>query len=236
MDEGDYFNAVKSECADEESFLQEFCCVPGDDNAAFLSYEMLTSCEYPAALGRAWEYSLEQLAKCEGRLFVGVDIGRKKDLTVIWVLERLGDTFYTRKVITLRKTPFSDQENELYPILALPNVRRACIDETGIGMQFAERAQKKFGQYKVEPVTFTAAVKEELAYPMRAAFEDRTIRIPNDPKVRAALRALKKDTTAAGNIRFSADSGPDGHADEAWALGLGLHAGKTVNEMFAVVC
>jgi phage FluMu gp28-like protein len=45
-------------------------------------------------------------------------------------------------------------------------------------------------------------VKEELAYPMRAAFEDRNIRIPNDPKVRAALRALKKDTTAAGNIRF----------------------------------
>jgi phage FluMu gp28-like protein len=57
MDEGDYFNAVKSECADEESFLQEFCCVPGDDNAAFLSYDLLTSCEYPAALGRAWEYA-----------------------------------------------------------------------------------------------------------------------------------------------------------------------------------
>jgi phage FluMu gp28-like protein len=54
---------------------------------------------------------------------VGVDIGRKKDLTVIWVLENSGTPCYTRKVITLRKTPFSDQEDELYPILALPNVR-----------------------------------------------------------------------------------------------------------------
>jgi phage FluMu gp28-like protein len=53
-------------------------------------------------------------------------------------------------------------------------------------------------------VTFTGP-KEELAYPVRAAFEDRTVRIPNDPKIRSDLRAIKKETTAAGNIRFTAD-------------------------------
>ena len=101
---------------------------------------------------------------------------------------------------------------------------RVCIDNTGIGMQLAERAQEKFGSYKVEPVTFTGPVKEQLAYPLRAAFEDKTIRVPGDEFIRADLRAVKKDTTAAGNIRFTADRGKNGHADRFWGLALMLHA------------
>ena len=33
-----------------------------------------------------------------------------------------------------------------------------------IGRQFTERAQKRFGTYKVEGIHFTGPVKEELAY------------------------------------------------------------------------
>ncbi len=81
MTEAEYFDWVKSGCADEESFLQEYQCEPADDEAAFLEYELITSCEYRD--GTNWQ-ALEG-----GELFVGVDIGRKKDLTVIWVLESL---------------------------------------------------------------------------------------------------------------------------------------------------
>jgi phage FluMu gp28-like protein len=76
----------------------------------------------------------------------------------------------------------------------------------------------------VEAVNFTGPVKEELAYPLRAAFEDRSLRIPGDAAIRADLRAVKKETTAAGNIRFSADRGKNGHSDRFWALALALHA------------
>lgn len=54
--------------------------------------------------------------------------------------------------------------------------------------------------------------------------EDRQLRIPYDPKTRAALRAVTKQTTAAGNIRFTAERTADGHADEFWALALAVHA------------
>jgi Mu-like prophage FluMu protein gp28 len=91
-------------------------------------------------------------------------------------------------------------------------------------MQLAERAADKFGTYRVEGVKFSGPVKEELAYPFRAAFEDLNIRIPNDPKLRADLRAIKKETTAAGNIRFSADRGENGHSDRFWAGALAIHA------------
>ena len=45
MDEGDYFSYQRSRAADEESFLQEYCCIPGDDNAAFLSYDLIAGCD-----------------------------------------------------------------------------------------------------------------------------------------------------------------------------------------------
>ena len=224
MDEAAYFDFIRVGCPDEETFLQEFCCQPSDDNAAFLTYDLITSCEYRPE--ENWE---TDLADAKGQLYVGVDIGRDHDLTVIWVIEKLGDVYYTRKWIPLSKKTFAEQEYELYNILQLPQVRRCCIDQTGIGRQFTERAQVKFGTAKVEGIGFTLAVKEELAYPLKAAFEEKTIRIPNDNFIRADLRAIKKETTAAGNIRFTADRGKNGHADRFWALALAIHAGSQKN-------
>jgi propionyl-CoA synthetase len=42
-----------------------------------------------------------------------------------------------------------------------------------------------------------------------------------------AFRAIKKETTAAGNIRFTADRGKNGHADRFWAKALSQHAAKS---------
>ena len=227
MDEADYFNFIRSGCADEESFLQEYMCVPADDNSAFLTYDLIASCEYRS--GEIWERSLSELREIRNPIFVGVDIGRKKDLTVIYGLELAGGRYFLRYAREFRNAKFAEQEAGLYQVLELPNMRRCCIDATGLGMQLAERAVEKFGKYRVEPVTFTGPVKEELAYPLKAAFEDGNIRIPMDKFVRADLRAIKKTTTAAGNIRFAADRSEDGHSDRFWSLALAVHAGKDAN-------
>lgn len=222
MSEDDWLQSQKDECPDDETWQQEYMCNPADDASAFLSYDLIASCEYAAQ--DSWR---TDLADAKGELFVGVDVGREHDLTVIWVVEKLGEVRYTRRIVELSKQTFDAQESELYGILALPQVRRCCIDCTGLGRQFAERAQTRFGTYAVEPVNFTGPVKEELAYPLRAAFEDKTVRIPNSPQIRSDLRAIKKETTAAGNIRFTADRGKNGHSDRFWALALALHAAKT---------
>jgi phage FluMu gp28-like protein len=224
MDEAEYFDFIRAGCPDEESFLQEYMCVPSDDNSAFLTYELITGCEYKA--GEQWEWTAEEAERSGGRLYAGVDVGRDHDLTVIWIVEAVGDVRFTRAVVTMKGQTFDAQEKELYRWLECSAVKRCCIDCTGIGRQFSERAQRRFGQFRVEAVNFTGPVKEELAYPVRAAFEDRAVRVPNDAFIRADLRAIKKETTAAGNIRFTADRGKNGHADRFWALALALHAGK----------
>jgi phage FluMu gp28-like protein len=214
MTEAEYFDWVKRSCADEESFLQEYMCQPADDDAAFLEYDLIAAAEYASAAD--WE-------TIEGKeLYAGLDIGRKRDLTVLWIVERLGDVLYTRAVIALRNMRKSDQEAILWPWLA--RCRRTCIDATGLGIGWADDAQDKFGEHAVEAVTFTPAVKEALAYPVRSRMEDRRLRIPHAPPIRADLRSVTKQVTAAGNIRFTAERTPDGHADHFWALALAIHA------------
>lgn len=217
MDEAAYFDFVRSGCADEESFQQEYMCNPADDDAAFLEYGLITSCEYAA--GTDWQRI------GNGRLFAGVDIGRKKDLTVLWVFEQQGDVLYTRHVESMQNMRKSDQEKILWPWIE--RCDRTCIDNTGLGIGWVDDAQDRFGESRVEGVTFTGPIKEALAYPVRGSMEDRTMRIPYDPKIRADLRQVTKQVTPSGNIRFTAERTVDGHADHFWALALGKAAAST---------
>lgn len=214
MDEAAYFDFIRSGCADEESFQQEYMCNPADDDVAFLEYDLIAGAEY--ATGVDWQQ------REQGHLFVGIDIGRKHDLTVIWVLEKLGDTYYTRHVETLRGMRKSDQEKIIWPWIE--RSRRTCIDATGLGIGWTDDAQDRFGTLRVEGVNFTGASKEAMAYPVRGHMEDRRLRIPYDPAIRADLRAVTKQVTSAGNVRFTAERNADGHADRFWALALALHA------------
>lgn len=199
----------------EDKWLQEYCCIPVDESTALLTYEMIAACESKIALA----------VPITGDLYVGMDIGRRKDLTVIWAVERLGHALYTRHYQVLEKAPFRHQKDALYSILRHPNMRRACIDATGLGMQMAEEAQSAFGKFRVECVTFTPAVKEDLAVGLVPYFQDKAIEVPEDFHVREDLHSVRKTVTTAGNIRYDvARTEEQSHADRFWALALSVHA------------
>ena len=222
MDEAAYFDFIRKGAPDEESFQQEYMCVPADDASAFIEWSLIDGCTYPA--DEPWEI---ELADASGReIYGGLDIGRHHDLTSFTAVEKIGGQRLVRKRIDLQGMKFSEQEAVLYPWFEV--CRRVCIDATGLGMQFAERSAERFGKYRIEGITFTGAVKEEMAYPVRAAFEDRTVRIPfADDKLKSDIRAIRKEVTASGNVRFAADRGQNGHSDRFWGLALAIYAAKT---------
>jgi phage FluMu gp28-like protein len=222
----EFLARIKRECIDEEQWLQEYCCIPADESSAFITYDMIQGCEENSAT-KDFAY----LEKCTNPLYIGFDVARTKHLSVIDVEEKVGDVFWERMRIELHNKKFAEQEFELNRLMALPAVRRCCIDSTGLGMQLAENMVSRWG-YRAEAVRFSGAVKEELAFPLRAAHEDRTLRYSRDEKLRADLRGIKKETTAAGNIRFVGESG-DSHCDRFWAKALALHAGKNNGTQFS---
>ena len=154
-----------------------------------------------------------------GDLYLGMDIGRKKDLTVFWLAEDVAGILITRVVKALHKQRFKTQEDTLDEFVRMKNFRRACIDETGIGCQLVERAKERHGSV-IEGVTFSGPVKEQMATAMRSSMEDSNYRIPDEQFVIADLRKIKKVVTAAGNVRFEGDRDEDGHADRFWAAAL----------------
>jgi len=215
-----WLETLRRKCRKANTWEQEYCCNPVDESTAFLPFSLIATCE-------ALELPMG-LDVVSGELYVGMDIGRKKDLSVIWVLEKLGPMKFTRKVIVMEKTPFRIQRETLYGILRHPKFRRACIDNTGIGTQLAEEAREAFGTFRVEEVTFSEAVKEDLATHMHTEFEDRTALIPPSEEIRDDLHSVRKVVTKAGHIRFDAASDEtDGHADRFWALALALSAART---------
>lgn len=230
MDEADYYNFIRSGCADAATFAQEYECQPDDDDSAFLEWEWLEGCEYEQDASWQWDGSINKdadtAANPQRDFFLGIDIGREHDLTVFWLLERVADLLCTRAVQCLKGVPFAEQESVLATFMRIPSLRRLAIDQSGLGRQFAERATARYGAHRVKPVTFTAPMKEQLAYPLRHALQERRLRIPHDPLIRADLHSIRKEPSEGSHIRLSAARSGNGHGDRFWALALALHAAE----------
>ncbi|KKK62080.1 hypothetical protein LCGC14_3007900, partial [marine sediment metagenome] len=210
-------SGLRESVGDAECWAQEFECSFLDGATAFIPYGLIGQAEHAAA-------KLEQTGDmAKGEFYMGVDIGRTRDLTVMWLLERVGDVLWTRGVRQMRGASFALQRDTLYTLLDEPGMRRAALDSTGIGAQLAEEAAGRY-RSRVEPVLFTALTKEDMAVTLRRAFEDHTLRIPSAPEIREDIHSVRRSVTSAGNLRFEAGRTKAGHADRFWALALAVHA------------
>ena len=52
-----------------------------------------------------------------GDFYLGMDVARKGDLTILWLWEKVGDVFWTRMVKEMRNAPFRLQRDFLYGLL-----------------------------------------------------------------------------------------------------------------------
>jgi len=214
---------LKEALNDPEAWAQEFELQWLDEALAWLSYDLINSCE-SAQAGNPQGYT-------GGVCFIGNDIARHKHLWVAWVLEQVGDVLITREISVLRNQSFKAQDAELDRLMKNYRVGRLAMDETGMGEKPVEDAKSRYGDYLAEGVKFTGSAKMHLATLGKQKFEDRLIRIPEgDQEVRADLHSLRKLVTPAGNIRFDveADGEASGsHADRAWALFLAIYAASS---------
>ena len=212
-----FIDELRRDSDDEATFQQECMCIPVDAASAWLTWSLIQSCESEAA-------GLPELYE-GGPCYVGMDIARRRDLTVIWVAEKdKAKVLHTREVVQMKGAPFAYQKSEFQRIMERYKVVRACIDQTGMGEAVVEDLQRRFGKYKVEGVVFTGPVKLNLANGIKTVFEDGLCRVPDDPDLRNSHHAVKRILTSAGNPRFDADRSEVGHADAFWAHALAIHA------------
>ena len=208
---------LRKGAGDDDLWAQEFELKWLDEASAWLDFELITSCEHDQA-GHPDHYT-------GGPCFVGVDISARNDLFVIWVLEQVGDVYWTREIIERKRISFAEQDRLLDEVFENYRVLRCCMDQTGMGEKPVEDAQRRHGSSRVEGVLFTGPNKMTLATRGKEAFQDRRLRIPEGRSdLRADLHKLKKVTGPTGTPRFVAESDSAGHADRTWACFLALNA------------
>jgi phage FluMu gp28-like protein len=204
-----------------DNFGQEYGCTPSDEATAFLTYDLIATCE-DAAAGDPSKYA-------GGPVYVGVDIARRRDLFVIWADEKVGDVMWNRELVALRGATFAAQDAELDRVMRSYKVVRVCMDQTGMGEKPVEDAKRRHGNYRVEGVLMNPVVKQDLAFRVKRSMEDRQCRIPKSAEVRDDFHAVRKVTTAAGNVRFDAERTEQGHSDRMWGKALAEMAGSGPN-------
>lgn len=199
--------------SDLDGFLQEHCCAWVTDESSFIPLELLTSCEL--------DFTPE--VQGDGQVFIGFDVGRRRDLSAVVGVEKDKAGARVCLLEVWKQMPFPEQEDRLTAILEKLRPARTAGDYTGMGGPIVERLQERFGKARVEAVTFTGAMKEDLATGLKAALERRHITVPVDRALRSDITSIRQTRTPAGNYRYDGTS-EDGHADRAWALALAIHA------------
>ena len=230
--------ALRNGLGDGEAWAQEYECEFLDGSTVLLPYELIEECEAEEAT----ESSTPQLlSEAHGEVFAGIDFGRKHDLTVCWLIEKVAPLMYvTREVLVLEKMPTPAQFEVLRPRVA--RARRVCVDYTGAGVGLGDLLVQEFGSAgkgvkfthglaftgwsKIELCQFSGNLKQEIFPLLRAAFERGLIRIPRSTAIREDLHAMHKVVTQCGQVSYRATHSADGHSDRCTALALALRAAE----------
>jgi phage FluMu gp28-like protein len=221
---------LKGAIDDPEGWAQEFECQFLDAQAVLLPYELIATCESEEATAAVPAEFWQTAAPWP--VDMGIDFGRRQDLTVCWSNARLGDVAQTIEVLELSNMSTPDQVALLRP--RLQRARRVCLDYTGAGIGMGDYLAGEFQEWKpaehkygkIELCVFSQTLKVELFSKLRMAFEKRGVRVPVNRAVREDLHSVNRVTSETGGITYRAPRGAGGHADRCTALALALRAGR----------
>lgn len=210
---------LKAGLNDPDGWAQEYECVPVDAATAWLTYELIDGCEDEQA-------GLPELYT-GGYCYLGVDFGRKRDLTTLYLFEDVQNTLWLRERRELERQRWKIQKANIAELFEKYRILRAAMDETGMGSEPVEWAQEQFGDSRVEAVWFTGPRELDMATVLKDRMEDRRIRIPRCRDLRDDLHSVQKTIGATGAPRLKAPRQNGSHADRFWACALAAAAAST---------
>jgi len=219
-----FFEEERAQASSEEMFLQENMCIPADADATQavkeddLSRVMFSQNEL---------FTAPQSGK---KYFAGVDIGRNRDLTVVWICEDISTgsqpLLVARHMEVMSKVEFNVQERKIAETLKRWKPRHCMIDGTNVGAMIAENLEKRFSF--CESVKITAATRPRFISDL-VAFIQRdpiALKIPNSNDIWADFLSVERYINKYGKEDFfiPAHRGTDSHGDRFMSMVLCLQA------------
>lgn len=196
-----------------DSFQQEYECSFADEAVNFYPWGLIVQSVDDELTGQHLPNDLQYV--------IGIDIAKKIDKTVVTVSSIDDET----GIRTIYKTyesrdTYADQTAAMSRLIKDIKPSRVTVDATGVGAVIAEALQSEFGG-TIEPVVFTAALKEKWATAFKGDLQTGRIRIPRKRELMDEIHSVERRKSEAGNYIFKAREGK--HDDYYWSAMLSLY-------------
>lgn len=247
--------AARALSMDKKAYDQNYECLFNDENSILLTHELISAAEENGVgliCSQDWTHdALQMVRKATGHIYIGVDVARNRDFTVISCVESLGQMRLVRAILRIENMRFPDQRKRLNVVCAMPQFRGATIDMTAMGVGLTEETQEIFGQSRIRGINFASTVPltkrlalegrtqekvrvtEALATELLHVYEDRRIKHPCDEILREDLRKPERITSPGGRVSIAATRDEAGHADHFWSFALAIDAATAHGGPFA---
>ena len=190
-----------------------------EDADHWLSQSLIAQCVDASFDLVPFEYTLR------GIFYIGVDLGKHRDYSVVAVVERKDELL--RLIHCYRfplETPYASIIGYVKALCdKWQTVLHVCVDKTGLGDPIVEDMTRS-GIPNVEGVNFTEPKKEEIATILKQNMIEGRFKLPYDREVINELNLERFEVSKAGKIRFSHPEGT--HDDRFWAVALAVYASR----------
>lgn len=207
------------------SFKTEYECIFVDETDAYFTWDLINkNVDKSLPVWKRWYDSYQP----EGEISIGVDLAKKRDETVMTVVEHVGEEKFVR-YIHATQADYEVQFEQLKQLVKQTGARRVTIDESGVGEPFMEKARA--GQLQtsanVEGVVFTQANKENWATRFKGDLQstmeggNNLIHLPEHKELLEQIHGIKRTRTENGFFKFAAEK--DKRDDYFWSLMLACY-------------
>ncbi len=163
--------------------------------------------------------------------YVGVDLGQKRDYTVVGVVEKRDRHVTLRHV---KRFPLGTEYNTILDYLKpvqekFRTVRGFFIDQTGVGEVFVENA-RKHGLHNVQGIVLTMPAKMDVMTCLKQTMLEKRLHLPKDQPLENEMNGEIAEITTTGKTKFYHRTGT--HDDRLWAVALAVYGARHDLELY----
>ena len=215
----------------EADFRREYLAEFVEEGVLYFPSELVLSCVDP-------EMRLadgpEALGSVRGRLYMGLDLGKLRDQSVLAAVERTPDGLLRLRLLRPFDvgTPYSTVVADVVRALRLAGAVKLVVDRSGVGEAVFERLSSELGDWALLGFKFTAESKVELLSNLKLLMETGRLRLPYHRPLLSQLTSITCELTGSGRLRIGHP--PGSHDDMVMALALACWAAEKAVDGAAV--
>jgi phage FluMu gp28-like protein len=216
-----------------ERYRREYLAEFVEDELAYFPQNLITQC-IDSELAPITDDWTQNVAAPKGRYFLGVDLGKKMDYSVITVVRWNGKEEIAELVGLVQfplETPYATVIGMVKLICnKLDRVEKVLVDQTGVGEYILEDMKATHIRSKIEGIMLTVPSKQEILSHMKQLMQTNALNLYYDPDLIAQINVERYELTRGGQILFNHPEGT--HDDQLWSLALCVYATRTLDTSF----